>query len=104
MLTSKQRAYLRSLANSAETILQVGKEGISENLIKQVDDALTARELIKGRVLENSLLTARGAAEELAVAARCEVVQVIGSKFVLYRMQHDKSKRKIELVKAKRSV
>ena len=55
MLTSKQRAYLRSLANSAETILQVGKEGISENLIKQVDDALTARELIKGRVLDNNL-------------------------------------------------
>ena len=54
MLTSKQRAYLRSLANSAETILQVGKEGISENLIKQVDDALTARELIKGKVLETA--------------------------------------------------
>ena len=62
MLTSKQRAYLRSLANSAETILQVGKEGISENLIKQVDDALTARELIKGKVLE----TAPGFAGEIA--------------------------------------
>ena len=103
-LTSKQRAQLRSLANSLDTILQIGKDGIGENLIKQADDALEARELIKGRVLENSLLTAREAAEELAVAARCEVVQVIGSKFVLYRMQHDKSKRKIELVKAKRSV
>ena len=65
---------------------------------------LEARELIKGRVLENSLLTAREAAEELSVAARCEVVQVIGSKFVLYRMQHDKTRRKIELVKAKKSV
>ena len=62
MLTSKQRAYLRSLENSAETILQVGKEGISENLIKQVDDALTARELIKGKVLE----TAPGFAGEIA--------------------------------------
>ena len=72
-LTSKQRAQLRGLAND-----------------------------IKGRVLENSMLTAREAAEQLAVAARCEVVQVIGSKFVLYRMQHDKSRRKIELVKAKR--
>ena len=72
--------------------------------MKQVNDALEARELIKGRVLENSLLTAREAAEELAVAARCEVVQVIGSKFVLYRMQHHKAKRKIELVKAKKSV
>ena len=99
-LTSKQRAQLRSL----DTIVHVGKDGIGDNLIKQVNDALEARELIKGRVLENSLLTAREAAEELAVAARGEVVQVIGSKFVLYRMQHDKSKRKIELVKAKRSV
>lgn len=103
-LTSKQRAQLRSLATNLDTIVHVGKDGIGDNLIKQVNDALEARELIKGRVLENSLLTAREAAEELAVAARCEVVQVIGSKFVLYRMQHDKSKRKIELVKAKRSV
>ena len=101
-LTSKQRAQLRGLASTMDTILHVGKDGISDNLVKQADDALEARELIKGRVLENSMLTAREAAEELAVAARCEVVQVIGSKFVLYRMQHDKSKRKIELVKAKR--
>ena len=103
-LSSKQRAYLRSLSNDLDVIVHIGKDGIGDNLIKQVNDALEARELIKGRVLENSLLTAREAAEELAVAARCEVVQVIGSKFVLYRMQHDKSKRKIELVKAKRSV
>ena len=103
-LTSKQRSQLRGLTNGIDTILIVGKDGIGDNLVKQADDALEARELIKGRVLENSLLTAREAAEELAVAARCEVVQVIGSKFVLYRMQHDKSKRKIELVKAKRSV
>ena len=100
-LTSKQRAQLRGLANDLDTIVQVGKDGIGDNL---VNDALEARELIKGRVLENSLLTAREAAEELAVAARCEVVQVIGSKFVLYRMQHHKAKRKIELVKAKKSV
>ena len=103
-MTSKQRAMLRSMANTMETILYVGKEGVTPGTVKEAYDALEARELIKGRVLENSLLTAREAAEELAVAARCEVVQVIGSKFVLYRMQHDKSKRKIELVKAKRSV
>ena len=66
---------------------------------------LEARELIKGRVLENSMYTAREAAEELKVAARCEVVQVIGSKFVLFRYQHNKDKRKIELEKdRKRSV
>ncbi len=98
-LTSKQRAQLRGLASTLDTIVHVGKGGIGDNLVKQVDDALEARELIKGRVLENSMYTAREAAEELAVAARCEVVQVIGSKFVLYRMQHNKDKRKIELVR-----
>ena len=102
-LTSKQRAQLRGLANSIDTILQVGKDGIGENLIKQADDALEARELIKGRVLDNNIeYDARTAAEELAVATRSEVVQVIGSKFVLYRMQHDKAKRKIELVRDKK--
>ena len=70
-----------------------------------IDTTLEARELIKGRVLENSMYTAREAAEELKVAARCEVVQVIGSKFVLFRYQHNKDKRKIELEKdRKRSV
>ena len=83
----------------------MGKDGIGDNLVKQVNDALEARELIKGRVLENSMYTAREAAEELKVAARCEVVQVICSKFVLFRYQHNKDKRKIELEKdRKRSV
>ena len=94
-LTSKQRAQLRGLANDIDTIVQVGKDGIGDNLVKQVSDALEARELIKGRVLENSMLTAREAAEQLAVAARCEVVQVIGKKIVLYKP--DKDKPKIEL-------
>ena len=102
-LTSKQRAQLRGLANDIDTIVQVGKDGIGDNLVKQVNDALEARELIKGRVLENSMLTAREAAEELAGATRSEVVQVIGSKFVLYRYQHNKEKRKIQLVKAKQA-
>lgn len=97
-LNSKQRAYLRSLSNDLDVIVHIGKDGIGDNLVKQVNDALEARELIKGRVLENSMYTAREAAEELRVKARCEVVQVIGSKFVLYRMQHDKSRRKIELM------
>ena len=98
-LTSKQRAQLRGMASTLDTIVHVGKDGIGENLIKQVNDALEARELIKGRVLENSLLSPREAAQQLAPLTRSEVVQVIGSKFVLYRMQHDKAKRKIELVK-----
>ena len=100
-LTSKQRAQLRGLANSIDTILQVGKDGIGENLIKQANDALEARELIKGRVLDNNIeYDARTAAEELAAATRSEVVQVIGSKFVLYRETHSKPKEKrIQLVK-----
>ena len=101
-LTSKQRAQLRGLANSIDTILQVGKDGIGENLIRQADEALEARELIKGRVLDNNIdYDARLAAEELAMATRSEVVQVIGSKFVLYRESHSKPKEKrIQLVKA----
>ena len=102
-LTSKQRAQLRGLANSIDTILQVGKDGIGENLIKQADDALEARELIKGRVLENSLMSAREAAEALAEATRSQVVQVIGTKFVLYRPTHKKDKKdKIVLVTDKK--
>ncbi|MCR4647361.1 MAG: ribosome assembly RNA-binding protein YhbY [Oscillospiraceae bacterium] len=85
MLTSKQRAYLRGIAQSYETIFQVGKGGINENLITQVDDALRKRELIKLRVLDNSMLTAREAADQLAEAVQADVVQVIGSRFVLYK-------------------
>ena len=100
-LTSKQRAQLRGLANSIDTIVQIGKDGIGENLIQQVNDALEARELIKGRVLENNIeYDARLAAQELAAATRSEGVQVIGTKFVLYRESHSKPKEmRIELVK-----
>ena len=101
-LTSKQRAQLRGIANSIDTINMVGKDGIGENLIKQTSDALEAREIVKGKVLDNSLLSAREAAEELAANTRSEVVQVIGGKFVLYRMQTNILKRKIELVKTKK--
>lgn len=85
MLTSKQRAVLRGMANSMDTIFQVGKGGISDTLVAQTDDALRARELIKLRVLENSGCTAREAAEQLAEQTGSDVVQVIGSRFVLYR-------------------
>lgn len=103
-LTSAQRAYLRGLANGIDTILQIGKDGIGENLIKQANDALEARELIKGRVLDNNIdYDARTAAAELAKATRSEVVQVIGTKFVLYRESHKKDKKdKIVLVSDKK--
>lgn len=102
-LTSKQRAQLRGMANSLDTILIIGKEGIGENLVKQANDALESRELIKCRVLENSMFTAREAAQELGKLSRSEVVQVIGTKFVLYRESHNKEKKdKIVLVKDKK--
>ncbi len=85
MLTGKQRAYLRSLANPAETILIVGKGGVAADTVRQADGALTARELIKGRALETAPLSPREAAERIARQTSSEVVQVIGSRFVLYR-------------------
>ena len=95
MLTSKQRAYLRGLANTLPAILQVGKGGINENLVKTVSDALEARELIKMRVLENSGEAVRDVAEQLAEATESEVVSVIGKCLILYR--ESETKTKIEL-------
>lgn len=89
-MTSKQRAKLRGLANSMDTILQVGKLGIGEELIRQVDDALTARELIKLKTLETAPMFAKEAAIELAEKTNSEVIQVIGNKFVLFRRNHKK--------------
>ena len=85
MLTSKQRAKLKSIAASTETILQVGKGGVGEQLVKQVDDALTAREIIKLRVLETAPEEPGILDQELAEATESEVVQVIGRRLVLYR-------------------
>ena len=102
-LTSKQRAQLRAMANTLEPVVHIGKGDIGENLIQQADDALEARELIKCRVLETSLLSPREAADALAKAARAEVVQVIGTKFVLYRQSHTKEKAdRIQLAPAKK--
>ena len=84
-MTSKERAQLRGMANTIQPILQIGKNGLSDNSIKQVDDALEARELIKITVLENSGEDTREIAHEIAREVNAEVVQVIGSKFVLYR-------------------
>lgn len=102
-LTSKQRAQLRGIANTADTIVHIGKDGINDNLIKQTNDALEARELIKCKVLENSMLTAREACDQMAKLTRSEPVQVIGTKFVLYRQHYDKSKRKIELLRDRKT-
>lgn len=95
MLTSKQRSKLRSMAQNIEPILYIGKEGITPNIIKQADDALEARELIKGSVQQNCPLSAREAADELARATNSYGVDAVGRKFVLYR--ESENKKRIEI-------
>ena len=95
MITSKQRAYLRSLAQSLDTIFQIGKGGITEELCHQIENCLEARELMKVRVLENSGYSAKEAAAEIAEKTGAEVVSVLGTKFVLYR--ESENKKRIEL-------
>ena len=85
MLNSKERAYLKSLSVNADTLFQVGKGGISDALIKQVDDALTARELIKISALETIPEPAKDIAQKLADATNSEVVAVIGRKMIFWR-------------------
>ena len=100
MLNSKQRAFLKSLASNIDTILMVGKGGISNEVIKQADDALRKRELIKGKVLETAEDSPMDIALEIAKSTNSEVVQVIGSKFVLFRV--NPKEPKIELPKKRR--
>ncbi len=85
MITSKERSQLKAIAQNLETVIQIGKSGITDGLIASVEDALTAREIVKGRVLESSMITPREAVAILAEKCAAEPVQVIGSKFVLYR-------------------
>lgn len=95
MITGKQRAKLRGMANQISALYQIGKDGITENILKQFEDALEARELIKVHILESALLDTREAADDIAKRLNAEAVQAIGSKFVLYRKS--KNNPKIEL-------
>ncbi len=95
MITSKQRAYLRSLSQNLDTIFQIGKGGITEETCNQIFNALEARELIKARVLDNSGYTAKEAASIIAEVIECEVVSCVGSRFVLYKKSE--KKKRIEL-------
>jgi RNA-binding protein len=90
MITTKQRAKLRGLANSIDTILYIGKAGIIETTAAQFEEALLARELIKAKCLEAAPVTAREAAQQLAERTGADIVQVIGSKFVLYKRNPEK--------------
>ena len=100
MLNSRQRAQLKSIGSTLDTILHIGKGGITDNVVMQAEGALKAHEIFKGKVLENSLVTPKEAAQEIADRCSAEVVQVIGSKFILYRENKEIAKEKrIALVK-----
>lgn len=90
MLTSKQRAYLRGLGNTLEPIFLIGKGGVTDSMIEEIDAALEARELIKLKILNNSLEEPRDAAQTIAKRIEADVVQVIGGKFILYRQSKEK--------------
>ncbi|HHZ02737.1 MAG TPA: ribosome assembly RNA-binding protein YhbY [Tissierellia bacterium] len=90
MLRGKQRSYLKSLAHSLEPVMQIGKNGITETVLKQIDDLLTARELIKINLLNNSMLDVKETANEIAEQLGAEYVQSIGNKIVLYRESKEK--------------
>ena len=92
MITGKQRSFLKSMANGIDPIFQIGKAGVSQNLIKQVDDALNAREIVKVSILNNSELDPTEVAIELAEVLNAEYVQSIGKKFTLYR-ESEKNKK-----------
>lgn len=96
MLTPKQRAELKSMANSLEPAFQVGKGGVNDAQAAQIDDYLRVHELVKVKVLENSLLTAREAAEDIAGRISAEVVQCIGSKAILYKRNEKDPKIKLK--------
>ena len=99
MLTSKERAELRSQATTLDTTLMVGKGGVTEAVIAEAENQLEARELVKGKVLEGAMMTPREVSDELCAATGADGVAVIGTKFVLYRETHSKPKEKrIQLV------
>lgn len=95
LLTGKQRSFLKAIANSIEPIFQIGKNGITDNFIKQVDSALESREIIKIKVLNNSFLETDEMAKKISELVGAEFVQSIGNKFIIYR--ESKEKKKIEL-------
>ena len=102
MLTSKERAELRAQANGIDTTLMVGKDGVTEAVIAEADNQLTARELIKGKVLENALLSPREVCDALCEELGADGVSVIGTKFVLYRFSEKVQAEKNMTGRAKR--
>lgn len=102
MLTSKQRAEFRAQANTLETTLMVGKDGVTEAVIAEADKLLTARELIKGKVLENALMTAREVSDAICEATGADGISCVGSKFVIYRFSEKCQEERNATGRAKR--
>ena len=100
MLTSKQRSDLRSEANTLETTLMVGKGGVTESVISEAATQLEARELVKGRVLESALLSAREVSDAICEALNAEGIQCVGSKFVIYKKSEKKAKEAAQKARA----
>ena len=102
MLTSKERAELRAKANAIDTTLIVGKDGVSENVIAEAENLLTARELVKGKVLETALMSAREVSDEICAATGADGVSCVGSKFVIYRFSEKCQEERNQTGRAKR--
>ena len=102
MLTSKERAELRAQANMIETTLMVGKDGVTENVVAEADRLLTARELVKGKVLETALMSAREVSDEICEATGADGVSCVGSKFVIYRFSEKCQEERNQTGRAKR--
>lgn len=102
MLTSKERAEYRAQANSLETTLMVGKDGVTENVVAEAETLLTARELIKGKVLESALMTAREVSDAICEATGAEGISCVGSKFVIYRFSEKCQQERNQTGRAKR--
>lgn len=97
MITSKQRAYLRKISHTLEPVFQIGKEGVTDNLLEGISQALNKREVIKVHILETALLGTRETCNEIAREIGAEPVQAIGNKFILYREAEEEKYRKIDL-------
>ena len=102
MLTSKERSELRAQANSIETTLIVGKEGVTETVIAEAENQLTARELFKGKVLETALMSAREVSDEICQATGADGVSCVGYKFVIYRFSEKRQEERNQTGRAKR--
>ena len=102
MLTSKERAELRSRANAIDTTLMVGKDGVTENVVAEADKLLTARELVKGKVLESALMSAREVSDAICEATGAEGISCVGSKFVIWRFSEKCQEERNQTGRAKR--